>query len=275
MHPVIEISIGGWSLEVPSYRLLLTAALMVIALLSLRLAGRREVSRRQLAWVLVGSALAAIAGARILAVATTGSAEVDLVARLTSPSPGDFALFGGLIAGGLAGVAVARRVGLDPLIGADVVAPAIGAGIVTMRVGCLLAGCCFGTPTHLPWGITYPKGSTAHLDQILSGSSPFTTLSGPQPVHPFPIYDMIGALVGALLASVVYRRGWRKGSSMAVFALWYSMWRLLIQPLRADVGGSLVPEWFWPLLFLGLAAAAGQWLLAHRKTRPFVPAHAH
>jgi phosphatidylglycerol:prolipoprotein diacylglycerol transferase len=135
-----------------------------------------------------------------------------------------------------------------------------------MRVGCLLSGCCFGNPTHLPWGITYPPGSTAHLHQILSGDSMFATIAGPSPVHPFPVYDMAAALTGALLAAFVIWRGWREGSGMAVFVLWYSTWRLLLSPLRADTGVSVLPGWFWPALFLATAVAALAWLLSsHRR----------
>lgn len=134
-----------------------------------------------------------------------------------------------------------------------------------MRVGCLLSGCCFGNPTDLPWGISYPPGSTAHVHQIFSGDSIFTSMSVPGPVHPFPLYDLAVALTGALLAAFVIRRGWREGSGLAVFVLWYSAWRLLLSPLRADTGVSLMPGWFWPMLFLAVAAVAASWLLRNRR----------
>lgn len=266
MHPVIEFTIGEWQLSVSAYRLMLGAALVITVVIAMVVAKRVGIPSRKLGWVLAGSAVAAVAGARILAVVTTRSGGVDLADRLWRMSAGDFALFGGLIAGGLVGAILCRRVGLNPMRAADALAPAIGAGIFAMRIGCLLSGCCFGNPTHLPWGITYPKGSTAQVHQILSGDSIFTTFSGPQAVHPTPIYDMVAAGTGAVLAAVAIRRGWREGSAMAVFVLWYGIWRFALQPLRADTGATLMPEWFWPTLFLSVALTAGQWLLANRGT---------
>ena len=35
------------------------------------------------------------------------------------------------------------------------IAPGIALGHVVGRFGCLLAGCCYGKPTTLPWGITF------------------------------------------------------------------------------------------------------------------------
>ena len=37
----------------------------------------------------------------------------------------------------------------------DVFAPGIALGHAIGRVGCLFAGCCFGRPTSLPWGIVF------------------------------------------------------------------------------------------------------------------------
>ena len=265
MNPIIEVSVGGWDLEIGAYRLMLLAAIAVTIVVGLHMATRVGISRRAMAWVMAGSALGALAGARIMAVVGTQSPEGDLGSRLLRLSAGDFALYGGLIGGGLVGWALCRLARMKPLQAADALAPALGAGIVLMRVGCLLTGCCFGNPTHLPWGITYPSGSTPHLHQILSGNSIFTTISGPVPVHPFPVYDLASALTGALLAAQVTRRGWRAGSGMAVFVLWYSTWRLVLSPFRADTGTSVLPGWFWPALFLAAAVAAGSWLASSRK----------
>ena len=37
----------------------------------------------------------------------------------------------------------------------DVFAPGIALGHVVGRLGCLMAGCCFGRPTSVPWAITF------------------------------------------------------------------------------------------------------------------------
>ena len=37
----------------------------------------------------------------------------------------------------------------------DAFAPGIVLGQAVGRIGCLMAGCCYGKPTELPWGITF------------------------------------------------------------------------------------------------------------------------
>lgn len=54
---------------------------------------------------------------------------------------------------------------------ADLVAPAFAIGIFFGRIGCLLNGCCFGLPTKLPWGITYPVDCPGGLS-VRRGQAP-------------------------------------------------------------------------------------------------------
>ena len=59
----------------------------------------------------------------------------------------------------------------------DIFAPGIALGQAIGRIGCLMAGCCFGRPTSVPWGITFtnplaasnvgtPLGVTLHPTQL-------------------------------------------------------------------------------------------------------------
>jgi hypothetical protein len=48
-----------------------------------------------------------------------------------------------------------RRHQLPPLPTADVFAPGIALGHGIGRLGCFAAGCCWGVPTKLPWGVTF------------------------------------------------------------------------------------------------------------------------
>ena len=59
----------------------------------------------------------------------------------------------------------------------DIFAPGIALGHVTGRLGCLAAGCCYGSPTDVPWAITFtnplaaanvgtPLGIALHPTQV-------------------------------------------------------------------------------------------------------------
>jgi phosphatidylglycerol:prolipoprotein diacylglycerol transferase len=66
---------------------------------------------------------------------------------------------------------------------ADIAAPGFALGIAVGRIGCLFNGCCFGTPTDLPWGIRFPEGCAAYA-QFGSAS-----------LHPTQIYELLAQLV--------------------------------------------------------------------------------
>lgn len=64
----------------------------------------------------------------------------------------------------------------------DYFAPAVGIGIFFGRIGCFLNGCCFGTPTEMPWGVVFPPGSIP--DVIFPGAH----------LHPAQIYSSLYGL---------------------------------------------------------------------------------
>ncbi len=114
---------------------------------------------------------------------------------------------------GIVGYLRWRRVPLLPV--ADLVLPALLAGLAVGRIGCLLNGCCYGAPTGLPWGIAcvhYPG----------------------QLVHPTQIYESI---VCALLAGVLYW-AWGRRRRDGWIAFWgvagYGVWRFCNEALRGD-----------------------------------------
>lgn len=61
--------------------------------------------------------------------------------------------------------------------------PALAIGHAIGRIGCLLVGDDYGTPTDLPWGIAFPEGL------------PPTTV----PVHPIQIYEALALIPVAWL----------------------------------------------------------------------------
>jgi hypothetical protein len=147
----------------------------------------------------------------------------------------------GAIAGGLATWLVAQRMlGLrrPPLA---TLALGIAATIAIGRVGCLLAGCCFGVPTELPWAVHYDAGSPAYsLHHALGWLAPGATSS--LGVHPTPIYESVGLLAWLALA-LPLRRRLRSEAAVLLATLAFDLaLRVLVDGTRA-----MINVW-WALL---------------------------
>ena len=145
------------------------------------------------------------------------------------------ALFG-LLAGHVAG-ARARRVSMARAL--DVLAPSIGMMVAVARLGCFFAGCDFGRPTGMPWGLRYPAMTPAfraQLDAGLISAGAAQTL----PVHPTQLYE---AAVGALIfvATMRLRSPRRDGDRFVLAVLLYAAGRIVVDVLRGDLarGGML------------------------------------
>jgi phosphatidylglycerol---prolipoprotein diacylglyceryl transferase len=104
-------------------------------------------------------------------------------------SRGGLSWFGGLAGGVLAGLWVMRLRRLPTIATLAAATPALAVGHAIGRVGCLLVGDDYGTPTGLPWGIAFPEGL------------PPTTV----PVHPTQVYEAL-ALVPLALLLLRWRR---------------------------------------------------------------------
>ena len=161
--------------------------------------------------------------------------------------------------GGLAGLVVALFL-LSPRIRRqrsliDLMAFVIPAGMIIQRVGCLLAGCCHGTPTTLPWGITYTAHSHAWISQVLSGTiTPGST--GSLPVHPTQVYDMLGCLMIMILVAIAGKRLKAPGSRLLLAVALYGIVRFCIDFVR-DPGCDFVTGSFLGLKLIQWGVAAG------------------
>ncbi|MBI3552658.1 MAG: prolipoprotein diacylglyceryl transferase [Elusimicrobia bacterium] len=137
------------------------------------------------------------------------------------------AIQGGMIGGVLAALVFLRRRGLSVLGHLDVLAPggALAHGI--MRLGCFAAGCCYGKPTALPWGIAF--------------SHPFSDAPRGVPLHPAQLYE---AALDILLAGLLHRAV--KDEKLPVGAVFwryiggYGVIRFVVQFFRDDDAGHLL-----------------------------------
>jgi phosphatidylglycerol:prolipoprotein diacylglycerol transferase len=117
-----------------------------------------------------------------------------------------FTWFGGLLGGFITLVLLARHYRMPLLRMLDIASPAAAIGYGVGRIGCLISGDGdYGTPTSLPWGMSFPNGIVPTTERV----------------HPTPIYEFLGAVV---IFWLLWRLGARTmGDKLAigkVFALY-------------------------------------------------------
>jgi len=128
--------------------------------------------------------------------------------------------------------------------------------LLILRVGCFMAGCCWGKVSELPIAVSFPAGSLAweqHVALGLVASDAARSL----PVHPTQVYELI-LVAGLLMVLVRIDRVARRPGELALFTLaGYSGLRFLLEFVRADspviVGGLTFTQF---LCFASLVAAA-------------------
>lgn len=72
-----------------------------------------------------------------------------------------FTVYGGVVLGILVGWLIVRHKKVDTPVYLDLVIPQIALAQGFGRIGCFLAGCCYGRPTHAAWGIVFPEEAIA------------------------------------------------------------------------------------------------------------------
>ncbi len=169
--------------------------------------------------------------------------------------------YGGLILSVFAGLWYVRRHKLDTWQVGDIIAPSIALGQAVGRIGCYMAGCCWGKSCDHAWAVTFTD-PVAHENV---GVPLHVAL------HPTQIYSSINALLIFGLLMLVSRHRRFKGQVFWTYAAVYSVSRSLIEFLRGDHRGSLfsgtVSTSQFVSLLLFLTAVTAYTLLRKRADR--------
>jgi phosphatidylglycerol:prolipoprotein diacylglycerol transferase len=158
MHPEL------WQLgpiHIRSYGAMLALAFLVGTFVATREARRLRLDEDKLITVILVTLIASLLGARALYVIEHLGEFRREWGSVFALWQGGLTLYGGLVAGIVAGLLTARRLGLPMWVVADALTPSFALGTMFGRMGCFLNGCCYGRPTTLPWGVTFPIDSYA------------------------------------------------------------------------------------------------------------------
>jgi len=181
-----------------------------------------SLSRDDLLDLLLWTIPIAIIGARLYYVAFRwdyyGNHPIDILKIWE----GGLAIHGGVLAGALTVFLFARskKVPFWPLT--DALAPSLILGQAIGRIGNLMNGDAYGTPTTLPWGIHFPADSPAGM--AYPGEA----------THPSMIYEMILNLMIFGYLWAIRKRGYKDGFSTAMYFILYAVARSIVSFTRGD-----------------------------------------
>ena len=172
---------------------------------------------------------------------------------------GGLAYYGGFLLALTVGVLYLRSRKLSIAKVTDIFAPSLVLGLGIGRIGCFLAGCCFGKPTSLPWGVTFPRESLVWME------------IGSQKVHPTQLYSSLSLICIFVVLLILRRHIKLPGQLFLSAVLMYALHRFFIDFLRHYTSderiGSLATSQVMSVLAGTIAVAAMIALAVRRASR--------
>jgi len=144
------------------------------------------------------------------------------------------------LVGGYFGVVIAKwSLDVHARTGDSFAVP-VAASVAVGRLGCFVAGCCYGCVTTLPWGVVFPQ-------------------HGSLPRHPTQLYEAAFHASAAVSLWWLQKAGMFRGNLMKLYIIAYACYRFLTEFIRDEE-----PLWLnltgyqWASLLL-IVLFAGLW----------------
>jgi phosphatidylglycerol---prolipoprotein diacylglyceryl transferase len=209
-----------------TYGVLAAVGLILGLVLNVRLAKRDGIDEER-AWNLgILAIFASIIGAKLLLVINDFSyyAANPKVMFSTSMLQAGGVWYGGVIGGLLASFVYMRIQRMPILRVCDSFMPGVAVGHGIGRLGCFAAGCCYGKPTDVAWGVTF----TNPLANQLVGTPLGVKL------HPTQLYEFLAEMLIFAVLLWLWKRKSFDGQVFGTYLFLYGIVRYFSEFYRDD-----------------------------------------
>ncbi|MGG7179083.1 prolipoprotein diacylglyceryl transferase [Clostridium paraputrificum] len=209
--------------KIYSYGLMIAIGIISAGYLFISRAKKKGYDEDSLFNLVIFAVISGVLGGKLLFIITEIKSIIKDPSILLNFGNG-FVIYGAIILGALAIYIYCKRKGWNTLELLDAVVPGVALAQGFGRIGCLLAGCCYGLETTSPLGIKFPVDSLAPSGVYL---------------HPTQIYSSVFdfALAGFLLW--YSKKARTNGKIMSMYVILYSIGRFLVEFLRNDPRGNV------------------------------------
>ncbi|MGN2349503.1 prolipoprotein diacylglyceryl transferase, partial [Clostridium cagae] len=163
----------AFGLEIKSYGLMIAIGILVAASLLLKKGKEKGYEEDSLLNLIILTVIGGVVGGKLLFIITEFKSILEDPSILLNFGYG-FVVYGALILGALTIYLYCKKKKWKVLEILDLVAPVLAIAQGFGRIGCFLAGCCYGKETNIPIGVEFPINSLApagihvHPTQIYS-----------------------------------------------------------------------------------------------------------
>lgn len=218
---VNEIAFSIGSLNVRWYGIIITIGMIVAFLISLHFAKKMKIKTDDMLDLAIFIFIFSIIGARVYNVIFTID-EYDSLLDMISIWKGGLAIYGGVIAGGITTVIVARAKKINVLDLLDIVTPGVIIAQAIGRWGNFINAEGYGAVTDCIFRMGIGSGNAAKF------------------VHPIFLYESVWNLVGFGLLLLLWKFRKFKGEIVCTYFIWYGIGRFFIEGLRDATEGDVL-----------------------------------
>jgi phosphatidylglycerol:prolipoprotein diacylglycerol transferase len=231
MYPtLIEINLGFIKIPLHTYGLMIAIGFLTAISVVRKLAAKNKVNPDLVSDLSFWLLMYGFAGARLLFVITRLDYFIQNPLDVVKVWEGGLVFFGGLISATAYAVWFFVKHKLSPWTMIDVLSPGVVIAHAFGRIGCLGAGCCYGRPTELPWGI---KLNSELVDIGLRGV----------PLHPTQIYESLSLFILFAGLMVIGKTKRFAGQVGLTYFMIYPIIRSIIEIFRGDtIRGFLIED---------------------------------
>lgn len=213
-----------FGLKIYSYGFMIGIGIICAVLLFLKRGTKRGYNEDKLFNATILTVILGILGGKLLYVITEWKLVIQDPSIIFRDFGNGFVIYGAILGGALGIVLYSLKYKWNVLELGDLIIPGVALAQGFGRIGCLLAGCCYGAETSCSIGIVFPKGSLAPAGV---------------PLYPTQIFSSIFDFALALFLLWYGNKNEEKGKTLSMYMIIYSIGRFFVEFLRNDPRGNV------------------------------------
>lgn len=226
MLPVL-LKIGPFPIH--SYGLLIAIGFLSAVWVMNRLAIRSGLNAQVIGDLAFRALISGFIGGRILFVITRWDYFSDNLLAIFKVWEGGFVFYGGVILAFFVSYHYLRKHRQNIWLSADVAMMGLTLAHAFGRLGCFAAGCCYGKPTDVAWGIRF---FSPLVDSDFRGI----------PLHPTQLYESFSMFVLFAGLWIIFKRRVFDGQAALTYFMAYPIIRSIVEIYRGDSIRGFVVE---------------------------------